>query len=518
MQSSERAFRLNSLPAKLLGLFVLVLMGTVALAFGIGLRAAERGVESEIKGRTSELAAQVVVTLRRAGTDDNALSDELAATIRRNRGQVLRAELARGAALGNDADFHLAHAEPDGIYIRRWRGPIHWETRSTSSRMELEGHGRALRISMPFTDGRGERAMLTLTTSLDEAQRITSAERSALLRVALAAALFLSLALWLVVDRILVGRVRSLEGAMRSVEGGHLEVEAPAPSKGGDELAYLARGFNRMLAQIRGFNAELQRKIEDATQELTRKNRALEELNELLVAARRDLTAKERLAALGQLSGTIAHELGNPLNAISGHVQLLGRRADLPEAAKGQVAIVSNEVLRMTQVIRRFLDQTRGFTPVQELVRLGPLLDEALDLTLGQEEKGRISISRSIDPAAERVRTDPGLVRHLLTNLIANAVDAMPGDGKLEVRAARDGGELVLVVADTGSGMPPEVKRHIFEPFYTTKPTGKGTGLGLSICKEIVRAFRGKIDVESEVGKGTKFTVRLPAESAAEAA
>ena len=96
MQSSERAFRLNSLPAKLLGLFVLVLMGTVALAFGIGLRAAERGVESEIKGRTSELAAEVVVTLRRAGTDDNALSDELAATIRRNRGQVLRAELARG--------------------------------------------------------------------------------------------------------------------------------------------------------------------------------------------------------------------------------------------------------------------------------------------------------------------------------------------------------------------------------------------------------------------------------------
>jgi len=112
------------------------------------------------------------------------------------------------------------------------------------------------------------------------------------------------------------------------------------------------------------------------------------------------------------------------------------------------------------------------------------------------------------------VRTDPGLVRHLLTNLMANAVDAMPNGGRLEVRARADGRDVELRVSDTGTGMPPEVKRHIFEAFFTTKPDGKGTGLGLAICKEIARALRGRIDVESEPGKGSAFTVRFPAEGA----
>src|SRR5207245_4343763 len=161
-------------------------------------------------------------------------------------------------------------------------------------------------------------------------------------------------AFWILLGRILIRRVSALQLTMRAVEGGLLDVHAPGPREGGDELAYLARGFNRMLAQIRGFNAELTKKIEEATAELTKKNRALEELNELLVAARRDLTAQERLAALGQLAGTIAHELGNPLNAVSGHVQLLARRTDLAPPAKEQVSIVNAEVQRMAQIIRRF--------------------------------------------------------------------------------------------------------------------------------------------------------------------
>src|SRR5213080_4702843 len=165
----------------------------------------------------------------------------------------------------------------------------------------------------------------------------------------------------------------------------------------------------------------------------------------------------------------------------------------------------------MTQIIRRFLDQTRGFTPTSEVVELAPLVDEALDLTLGTEARQKIQVAREVDGIA--VRTDPGLVRHLLTNLVANAVDAMPNGGRLEVQARRDGQDVVLHVADTGAGMGPEVKRHIFEPFFTTKASGKGTGLGLAICKEIARALKGRIDVESEPGRGSIFTVRFPAEA-----
>jgi len=172
------------------------------------------------------------------------------------------------------------------------------------------------------------------------------------------------------------------------------------------------------------------------------------------------------------------------------------------------VATLQGEVARMTQIIRRFLDQTRGFTPTAEMVELAPLVDEALDLTLGVEARQKIQVARDVDGIT--VRTDPGLVRHLLTNLVSNAVDAMPNGGRLEVKARTEGRDVVLKVSDTGQGMPAEVKRHIFEAFFTTKPSGKGTGLGLAICKEIARALKGRIDVESEPGRGSEFTVRFP--------
>ncbi|HEX9575178.1 MAG TPA: ATP-binding protein [Myxococcales bacterium] len=500
-----------SLRLQLVALFAAVLAATLLVAAGFGLRIAQRSVETEVRDRTVELARAATAALRRAGTDDEQISEELAATIRMHRG-LLRAELARPAALGLDSDFVSARVTVEGITLTRWRGPLPSLPRASAIVDEPE-QGRALRWAEPFTDGRGARARLVLIASLAEAERLVSAERRALLATAVAAGLFLIGAFWILLGRILVRRVDLLSSTMRAVENGLYDVSAPGPAEGGDELAYLARGFNRMLAQIRGFNAELRAKIEDATAELTRKNRALEELNELLVAARRDLTAQERLAALGQLAGTIAHELGNPLNAVSGHVQLLARRTDLPEPARAQVQIANAEVLRMAETIRRFLDQTRGFKPSAETVQMEPLVDEALDLTLGTEARAKIQVQREVLDGASVVRTDPGLVRHLLTNLVANAVDAMPNGGKLEVQARRDGPEVVLRVADTGSGMGPEVKRRIFEPFFTTKAAGMGTGLGLAICKEIARALKGRIDVESEPGRGSTFTVRFPAEA-----
>src|SRR5512140_59670 len=497
-----------SLRLQLVLLFTAVLAATLLVASALGLRIGQRSVEDEIRKRTVELASATTLALKHSGTDDDQISEELAGTVRMHRG-LLRAEVARQAALGIDADFTAARITPSGIVFTRWRGPA---TRVPAEVVDDPDSGRALRVVAPFNDARGAKARLVLLASLAEAERLVAAERKALLQVAVGASVFLVVAFWILLGRILIRRVSALQLAMRAVEGGLLDVKAPGPAVGGDELSYLSRGFNRMLAQIRGFNAELTGKIEEATAELTRKNRDLEELNELLVDARRDLTSKERLAALGQLAGTIAHELGNPLNALSGHLQLLARRPDLPEPAKPQVAVLQGEVARMTQIIRRFLDQTRGFTPASEMVALAPLVDEALDLTLGVEARQKIQVAREVDGVT--VRTDPGLVRHLLTNLVANAVDAMPNGGRLEVKARSEGKDVVLRVADTGAGMPPEVKRHIFEAFFTTKPSGKGTGLGLAICKEIARALKGRIDVESEPGRGSAFTVRFPVSEA----
>ncbi|HEY6909007.1 MAG TPA: HAMP domain-containing sensor histidine kinase, partial [Myxococcales bacterium] len=480
-----------SLRLQLVLLFTAVLAATLLVASALGLRIGQRSVEDEIRKRTVELASATTLALKHSGTDDDQISEELAGTVRMHRG-LLRAEVARQAALGIDADFTAAKITPSGIVFTRWRGPA---TRVPAEVVDDPDTGRALRVVAPFNDARGAKARLVLLASLAEAERLVAAERKGLLEVAVGASVFLVVAFWILLGRILIRRVSALQLAMRAVEGGLLDVTAPGPPEGGDELSYLSRGFNRMLAQIRGFNAELTARIEEATAELTRKNRDLAELNELLVDARRDLTSKERLAALGQLAGTIAHELGNPLNALSGHLQLLARRPDLPDSAKPQVSVLQGEVARMTQIIRRFLDQTRGFTPASEMVALAPLVDEALDLTLGVEARQKIQVAREVDGVS--VRTDPGLVRHLLTNLVSNAVDAMPNGGRLGVEARSEGRDVVLRVSDTGLGMPPEVKRHIFEAFFTTKPSGKGTGLGLAICKEIARALKGRIDVES---------------------
>src|SRR3954463_16370061 len=382
-----------SLRLQLVLLFTAVLAATLLVASALGLRIGQRSVEDEIRKRTVELASATTLSLKHSGTDDDEISEELAGTVRMHRG-LLRAEVARQAALGIDADFTAARVTPSGIVFTRWRGPA---TRVPAEVVDDPDWGRALRVVAPFNDARGAKARLVLLASLAEAERLVAAERKALLQVALGASLFLIVAFWILLGRILIRRVSALQLAMRAVEGGLLDVKAPGPAEGGDELAYLSRGFNQMLAQIRGFNAELNRKIEEATGELTRKNRELEELNELLVAARRDLTSQERLAALGQLAGTIAHELGNPLNAVSGHVQLLARRPELPDPARSQVQIANAEVHRMAEIIRRFLDQTRGFKPSAESVEMQPLVEEALDLTLGVEARQRIQVQREVD-------------------------------------------------------------------------------------------------------------------------
>jgi len=273
----------------------------------------------------------------------------------------------------------------------------------------------------------------------------------------------------------------------------------------------VARGLDAMLQRIRGFSQELQERVDAATADLARKNRALADLNDLLVEARRDLTSKEQMAALGQLSGTIAHELGNPLNAISGHVQLLVRAPDCPAPMRAELAVIEREVARMTAIIRRFLDSARALTPTPDVVDVAALVDEALSLSLSAEARARLAVERDVPAELGRCTLDASLVRHVLTNFISNAIDAMSQGGKLTVRARRSGDQLALSVADTGPGVDPQERARIFEPFYSTKPRGKGTGLGLAICREIASALKGRIELSSTPGRGATFTLLVPA-------
>lgn len=321
------------------------------------------------------------------------------------------------------------------------------------------------------------------------------------------------------INRIVLRRLETLATAMRDVEGGDLDrrVAIGAP----DEVGRLSLGFNQMLDQlsnanreIREFNLRLAQEIDLATQDLSRKNVALAQLNRLLNDLRRENASKVRLATLGQLAAQLAHEIGTPLSSVSGHLQLALLQRDLQPVLRERLDVATREIARIGRIVRDYLDSTRGLEPDRKPTSLRQLLQEAVEVTGGGEPPSKRVVAIEIADEPSDFVTDPGLLRQIIINLLSNAFDAIARDGHVTVSAQVKGETVSIAVTDTGAGISPEDLRSIFEPFYTTKGRGKGTGLGLAICRELSKALGGSIEVESTPGKGSTFTVHLPLHAA----
>jgi two-component system, NtrC family, sensor kinase len=299
------------------------------------------------------------------------------------------------------------------------------------------------------------------------------------------------------------------------VEGGNLDRRVAAASR--DEVGRLSQGFNRMLDQlsaadkeIRDFNQRLAQEIEAATQDLSKKNVALAQLNRLLIDLRHENASRVRLATLGQLAAQLAHEIGTPLSSVSGHLQLALVQRDLPTGLRERLDVATREIARIGRIVRDYLDSTRSLEPERKETSLKQILSEAVELSGGVERSERTPIEVALADEPESFVTDPGLLRQIVINLLTNALDAVERGGQVSLAGGSEGDAVLITVKDTGGGIPPEDLRRIFEPFYTTKGRGKGTGLGLAICRELVAALGGNITVESTPGEGSTFTVRLP--------
>jgi len=501
-----------SLRLQITAVFGAILLVTMGVAAYLGESIATRAVEEGIRDRTVAVARSLVTELdltREFLESDRArIADRLAAAVTRHRGLRLVQLAVRRP--GKDDLIRIqfgAHGPETAFEQLDYPFPERLQTRIAGFEEQ-----RAVEVYQPVLDPFGHPvAVLQLEAWVADAEQIASRERTVFLWITAGSALVLVLAFTLLLGRMLARPLSALADAMAAVESGTSEAVRIPGAERHDEIGVVARGLDAMLQRVRGFSHELQERVDAATADLAGKNRALADLNDLLVEARHDLTAKEQLAALGQLSGTIAHELGNPLNAISGHVQLLARAPECPPAMRDELAVIEREVKRMTAIIRRFLDSARALRPTPEPVELTALVDEALSLTLSAEARTRLTVHRDLPPELGRATLDPALVRHVLTNFISNAVDAMGQGGQLTVRVRRAGEQLSLAVSDTGPGIAPEERKRIFEPFYSTKPKGKGTGLGLAICREIASALCGHIEVESAPGHGATFTLLIPA-------
>ncbi|HKA35816.1 MAG TPA: ATP-binding protein [Thermoanaerobaculia bacterium] len=222
----------------------------------------------------------------------------------------------------------------------------------------------------------------------------------------------------------------------------------------------------------------------------------------------------QKMEAVGRLAGGVAHDFNNILTAILGYTDLLGASLSAANPLREEVEGIRNAAQRASALTRQLLAFSRRQVLVVETVDLNVLvrdMERMLHRVIGQD----IRISTECDPLPARVRADRGQLEQVLVNLVINARDAMPAGGSIRIRtrnsAAEDGSpEVVLTVADNGTGMDADTVAHIFEPFYTTKEKGKGTGLGLATVYGIVEQSGGRIEVSSEVGRGSVFRVRLP--------
>ena len=242
----------------------------------------------------------------------------------------------------------------------------------------------------------------------------------------------------------------------------------------------------------------------------------LAETNRRLAQAQEEARRSERLAALGQLSAGLAHELRNPLAVIKGAAETLARKLPPADPLSAELAgYISSEVNRLNAIVTRFLDFARPSKLQRHPEQIAPLLDRALKASRDRWPDAQVEVERQYAPNLPAVNVDPDLSEQAFTNLILNAYEAMAGQaGRLRVSAAAatfDGTRGVEIsIEDTGPGIPPELRQQIFNPFFTTKQAG--VGLGLSIVSKIVDDHHGWIRVTSQEGKGACFRVFLPVE------
>jgi two-component system NtrC family sensor kinase len=254
-----------------------------------------------------------------------------------------------------------------------------------------------------------------------------------------------------------------------------------------DEVGVLIDKFNEMEDQLALHEAELEHK------------------NKELMQAR-------KLAAIGTLASGVAHELNNPLNNIYLSAQVLAREAgeDCSAGVKEAVNDIVGQAERVKRIVGDLLEFARGREPQLGQVELHGLISGAYRRLGGARNIESIRFSLDAGPQQTVISADRGQLEQVFNNLFANAVDAMQGRGSLTVRVKNERGAAVITVSDTGAGIPRESIDKIYEPFFTTKD--KGTGLGLAIVYNIIKKHGGDIAVESEEGKGTTFTIFLPAE------
>ena len=379
--------------------------------------------------------------------------------------------------------------------------------RSSSTTFGSLAKGTAA-VAVPVTRPDGARAAAVVTISLNSLQQLRTKGRQVTLWFTPAAIVLLTLLVDWLARRLIHRPIRGIRNTM--VQAGEGDFTARAAQVRPDEIGAVAAGLNDMLQRLQDFHEALQDRVDEATSELRIRNEELVESYKRVLALREALARTEQLAAVGQMAASVAHQVGTPLNLISGYVQILQEEAlEDPKTAE-RLAIVQEQIAKVATVVRTLLDHSRR-PAARAPADVQSLLSRVAEVARPKLDSAGIDLSLDVERNLPPIWADSEQLEIAMLNLITNSLDAMPEGGALAIRARRDEEGVRIEIADTGTGIPKELLQRIFQPWFTTKPAGRGTGLGLSITHDVIQRHGGTITVVSDHGRGTTFTIDLPA-------
>lgn len=395
-----------------------------------------------------------------------------------------------------DPSITIRFREPEGEVRRAGgrRGPRDGRRSLAETVTDVE-HGEqgdelVTVVTLPLSDLPG---VLELRESLEPSRAYV---RTTVIRAAMNALVMLGVcvAIILAFGWFFVGRpMRLVIAKLRRVGAGDF-TGAPLPIAQRDELGMLASEIDAMCDRL----VDLQGRAES---EARARVFALEQLRHA-----------DRLSTVGELASGIAHEIGTPLNVISARAKMISRKESSGDEIFEDASVIAEQSERIAGIIRQLLDFARQRPPRKSPQDLVDLVRTTLRLLEPLATKRSVRFDFPEHPPSV-LPVDPGQIQQVLTNVVMNAIQAQIDGGQVRVRIEDTETGARVSIEDDGPGMPPEVKARVFEPFFTTKDVGKGTGLGLSVAFGIVLEHGGRIFVDSEVGRGSRFTIDLPREA-----
>lgn len=367
--------------------------------------------------------------------------------------------------------------------------------------------GNILRYLQPFRWPGGRTGVIEVQQTLREMERqFRRALRSTVVSRLVVLVLFV-LAIGILTRWSIARPIRALIAASRAVGHGDLGQRIAVPRQ--DEIGELAAEFNRMAENLQTANAELVRQAEER------------------LRLEQEVQQAQKLAAVGMLAAEVAHEIGTPLNVISGRAEVLERAVPTGHPERRHLDVILSQAERIKGIIHALLDYTRPRRPTLRPEPILPIVGRVASILMDRSQRRGVRLQLGLPVGLPSVMADPEHLQQVFLNLILNALDVtekggvvritagphpeLPTDGRTAiVRGKATAPTLAIHVIDQGKGLAAEELNHVFEPFFSTKGRGQGTGLGLPITEEIVRAHRGEIEMLSIPAKGTEVIVRIP--------